>query len=59
MDDGAVNVEMSLKMLSGLAEDGVDTVVLTPHFYRRDEDIKSFITNMKRMVKLLFLVLER
>ena len=43
MDDGAINTDISLKMLSRLAQDGVDTVVLTPHFYRRDEDIPSFI----------------
>lgn len=48
MDDGAVNTEMSLQMLRRLADDGVDTVILTPHFYRRDEDIKSFINRREK-----------
>ncbi len=48
MDDGAKNTEMSLKMLEKLAADGVDTVVLTPHFYRRDEEIAHFLKRREK-----------
>ena len=34
MDDGARDAEMSLRMLKAEQAQGVDTVVLTPHFYR-------------------------
>jgi protein-tyrosine phosphatase len=33
VDDGSASVEESLKLLSLLAEQGVDTVVATPHYY--------------------------
>ena len=48
MDDGAKNVETAVAMLKNLAEDGVETVVLTPHFYRRDEDIISFLKRREK-----------
>ncbi len=48
MDDGAKNTDMSLQMLKKLAADGVDTVVLTPHFYRRDEDIAHFLKRREK-----------
>ena len=53
MDDGAENIQMSLQMLGRLADDGVDTVVLTPHFYRRDEDIQSFINRREKAYQQL------
>ena len=37
MDDGAESVEMSLDMLRMERDQGVDAVVLTPHFYRDRE----------------------
>lgn len=48
MDDGAKNTDESVRMLKKLADDGVDTVVLTPHFYRRDENIKSFLARREK-----------
>ena len=42
MDDGSKNVEMSLQMLRMEAEQGVDTVGLTSHFYRDSERPSSF-----------------
>ncbi len=43
MDDGAKDVEMSLAMLRMEQEQGVKTVVLTPHFYREKETPKQFL----------------
>lgn len=48
MDDGAKSVDMSLTMLRMEGEQGVDTVVLTPHFYRRQESPEEFIARRRR-----------
>lgn len=43
MDDGAKDVETSLDMLRAQREQGVDAVILTPHFYRRREHADHFL----------------
>lgn len=43
MDDGAASVSQSIAMLRAEQEQGVDTVVLTPHFYRDRETAKEFL----------------
>lgn len=43
MDDGASSIEESLELLKILSSSGVERVVLTPHFYRQNEDIQAFI----------------
>lgn len=43
MDDGAKTVEDSLALLRMEMEQGVDTVVLTPHFYRDQERPEHFL----------------
>ena len=43
VDDGAKDIGMSLEMLRIEKEQGIDTVVLTPHFYRDKENVDSFI----------------
>lgn len=43
MDDGAKTVEDSLAMLRMEYDQGVDTVALTPHFYRDRENPKRFL----------------
>jgi len=43
LDDGAKNTEMSLSMLRTEWEQGVDTIVLTPHFYRYKEEPTHFL----------------
>lgn len=43
MDDGAQTMEDSLAMLKMEAEHGVDTVALTPHFYRNREQVATFL----------------
>ena len=48
MDDGAPDVETSLAMLREEARQGVDTVVLTPHFYRDRERPEHFLARRAR-----------
>lgn len=43
MDDGARDAAQSLAMLSAERAQGVDTVVLTPHFRRSREEADSFL----------------
>ena len=43
MDDGSRDVEESVLMLRVLKEQGVDTVIATPHFYANDESVDSFL----------------
>ena len=44
MDDGSKDENESLAMLKMLAEQKVDTVCATPHFYPEDENVKSFLS---------------
>ncbi len=43
MDDGAVDVAEATAMLCASAEQGVHTVLATPHFYRSQETVASFL----------------
>ncbi len=43
VDDGSRSTAESVGMLKMLAEQGVDTVVATPHFYANDESIEDFL----------------
>lgn len=43
MDDGSKDVEESIYLLKMLAEQGVDTVIATPHFYANDASVDSFL----------------
>lgn len=43
MDDGAASITQSVAMLHAEQEQGVDLVVLTPHFYRDQETVKEFL----------------
>ncbi len=53
MDDGASDTEESIKLLEILRESNVDTVVLTPHFYRREEEIHAFLTRREKAFRTL------
>ncbi|MCF0260151.1 MAG: hypothetical protein HUJ54_09865 [Erysipelotrichaceae bacterium] len=48
MDDGSSSVEESAEMLRILKQQGVDTVVLTPHFYAFREDPVQFLKRRRR-----------
>ncbi len=54
IDDGAQDVETSLKMLSVSKENGVDTVLLTPHCHpRSQEHIDAFLERRDSAFKTL------
>ena len=53
MDDGAKSVEMSLEMLRMERDQGVDTVVLTPHFYRDRERPEWFLARRRKAAETL------
>lgn len=42
MDDGSKSTEESIQMLSMLREQGVETVVATPHFMQTKTRLKCF-----------------
>ena len=43
LDDGAADVATSVAMLRAVAEQGVDTVVATPHFYIGQHNVPTFL----------------
>ena len=43
MDDGASSAAESVRLIKILMESGVQKIVLTPHFYRENENIESFL----------------
>ena len=53
MDDGSRNVAESIALLKMQAEQGVDTVVATPHFYANDETVASFLKRRRDAFALL------
>lgn len=44
MDDGSQNADESVAMIKALADQGIDTVIATPHFYANDESVEEFLT---------------
>lgn len=48
LDDGSSSVDESKKMLSILSEQGVDTIVATPHFYIDGTEIDYFLELRKK-----------
>ena len=58
MDDGAKTPEISLEMLRMERDQGVDTVVLTPHFYRDREWPGSFLKRRSAAAERLRAALE-
>lgn len=57
MDDGARNPEESLAMLEMERSHGVDTVILTPHFYRQRETVDAFLQRRKQSLDTLLSVI--
>lgn len=49
IDDGSKSTEESLKMLETLANQGIERVIATPHFYaHREESAESFLEKRKK-----------
>lgn len=53
MDDGSKSVEESIKMLESLADQGVDTVVLSSHFYADKETPEAFFKRRQESYETL------
>ncbi|MBR0449941.1 MAG: capsular polysaccharide biosynthesis protein [Clostridia bacterium] len=53
LDDGSGSVDESLELLRMLSEQGVDTVIATPHFYADRESVSSFIERREESYKAL------
>ncbi len=53
IDDGAADLGVSLAMLRRLAEQGVEDLILTPHFYSRRESLEQFVERRDRSLGLL------
>lgn len=53
MDDGAKDLSESLAMLEMERTQGVDTVVLTPHFYRERETAEEFLQRRQLAMETL------
>lgn len=48
IDDGASTVEESLELLGILSRQGVDSVVLSPHYYGRRRNVQTFLHEADR-----------
>lgn len=53
MDDGASGIKESLALLKAEKEQGVDTVVLTPHFRREHETVEQFLRRRQESYETL------
>ena len=53
MDDGSRSAECSLEMLRMEAEQGIERVVLTPHFYANHDSPRSFLERRNRSEEAL------
>jgi len=53
MDDGSPDLETSVEMLKQLKQQGVHTVILTPHFYTDRENLKDFLNRRAMSIQLL------
>ena len=53
MDDGSRSVSESISLLTMQAEQGVGTVIATPHFYANDESVESFLKRREASFALL------
>jgi protein-tyrosine phosphatase len=59
MDDGSPAPDVSIEMLRMEAQQGVDAVVLTPHFYRDRERPEHFLERRQRSAAQLLDVLQK
>lgn len=53
MDDGSKNVEESLALLNLLKQQGIDTVVATPHYYADRESVQRFLQRREKAYNTL------
>lgn len=48
MDDGSHDLDESLALVGMQRKQGIDTIVVTPHFYANDESVDSFLERRGR-----------
>ena len=53
IDDGSDSVETSLLMIDAMLNQGVDTVVATPHFYAHKDRIETFLQKRQNAFEAL------
>ncbi len=53
LDDGSKNLDEALQLLRILSEQGVNTVIATPHFYANDESLERFLERRDESYKSL------
>lgn len=53
VDDGSQSLEESVLMLNSLKEQGIDTVIATPHFYANSDSVESFLERRNAAYGLL------
>ena len=53
LDDGSKNLDEALELLRILSEQGVNTVIATPHFYANDESLERFLERREESYKSL------
>lgn len=53
VDDGAYDIEESLKLISLMKEQGITDIIATPHFYPQEDNLESFIDKTESAFKEL------
>lgn len=53
VDDGSRSVDESMQMLERMRENGIKTVVATPHFYANDESVENFLARRDAAMEAL------
>lgn len=59
VDDGSKSVEQSLEMLQQQKQQGIETVVLTPHFYPQNDQPQRFIARRQQAFEKLLEAAEK
>lgn len=59
MDDGASSAEESVRLIRTLMDAGVERIILTPHFYRENENIEKFLERRARSYEKLLAAAEK
>lgn len=53
MDDGSKSFDESISMINALADQGIDTIIATPHFHADDESVEAFLRRRESSYCLL------
>ena len=53
LDDGSRDIKESVLLVNKLSQQGIDTVIATPHFYANDETVESFLQRRQQSFETL------